>query len=86
MAYEIVMPAVDSCQETGLLVRWLKSPGDRVAKGEPLMEVETDKGVVEIEAPASGILGGIRASAGDRAPVGQVIALLLDDGEQTTRT
>jgi len=68
-------------QETGTLIQWLKSPGDSVAKGEPLMEVETDKATVEIEAPANGILANVTAQAGDVIPVGQRIALILAPGE-----
>jgi pyruvate dehydrogenase E2 component (dihydrolipoamide acetyltransferase) len=81
VAYEIVMPAVESGQETGTLIRWLKSDGDRVSKGEALMEIETDKAQVEIEAPESGIVSRITAQPGDIVPVGQVIALLLSDEE-----
>ena len=55
------MPALGMAQETGKLLRWIKAEGEAVAKGEPLMEVETDKVTVEIEAPADGILGGVIA-------------------------
>jgi pyruvate dehydrogenase E2 component (dihydrolipoamide acetyltransferase) len=75
------MPALGMAQETGTLMRWLKAPGEAVAKGEPLMEVETDKATVEVEAPASGILAGVTAHPGDTIPVGQRIALLLAPGE-----
>jgi pyruvate dehydrogenase E2 component (dihydrolipoamide acetyltransferase) len=68
-------------QETGKLVRWLKSEGDQVAKGEPLMEVETDKATVEVESPAAGTLGAVAASEGQDIPVGQTIALILAPGE-----
>jgi pyruvate dehydrogenase E2 component (dihydrolipoamide acetyltransferase) len=68
-------------QETGTLIQWLKAAGDQVTKGEPLMEIETDKATVEIEAPASGILAGVMAQAGDVIPVGQRIALILAAGE-----
>jgi pyruvate dehydrogenase E2 component (dihydrolipoamide acetyltransferase) len=85
MAYEIVMPAIESGQETGVLIRWLKSPGDRVAKGEPLMEIETAKAQVEIEAPASGVLASVRAKAGDCVPIGQVMGLLLSDAEHSAQ-
>jgi pyruvate dehydrogenase E2 component (dihydrolipoamide acetyltransferase) len=68
-------------QETGRLVRWLKNEGDDVQRGEPLMEVETDKAVVEVEAPGEGVLGGVRAHEGDEIPVGQTIAYLLSPGE-----
>ncbi len=75
------MPALGMSQDTGRLLTWLKSEGDTVEKGEPLMEVETDKTTVEVEAPASGTLGGISASVGDDVPVGDVIAYILAEGE-----
>jgi len=75
------MPALGMAQETGTLIQWLKAAGDQVTKGEPLMEIETDKATVEIEAPASGILASITAQAGDVIPVGQRIALILAAGE-----
>lgn len=83
MAKEIVMPALGMAQETGTLIQWLKAPGDAVSKGEPLMEVETDKATVEVEAPASGILAKVTAQPGDVIPVGQTIAVLLSPGENT---
>ena len=82
MAVSIVMPALEMAQETGKLVSWRKKEGDRVAKGETLMEVETDKAVVEVEAQAEGILGGVTATTGDVVPVGQTIAWLLQPGEK----
>jgi pyruvate dehydrogenase E2 component (dihydrolipoamide acetyltransferase) len=75
------MPALGMAQDTGKLVSWLKAEGDEVKKGEPIMEVETDKVTVEIEAQASGILANITASEGEDIPVGQVIALILEPGE-----
>jgi len=75
------MPALGMAQETGRVLRWLKAEGEAVAKGEPLMEVETDKVTVEIEAPADGLLSGIRAEEGSDVPVGQAIALILAPGE-----
>jgi pyruvate dehydrogenase E2 component (dihydrolipoamide acetyltransferase) len=75
------MPALGMAQETGKLLRWLKADGDAVAKGEPLMEVETDKVTVEIESPADGVLGGVIAAEGDDVPVGQPVAYVLAAGE-----
>jgi pyruvate dehydrogenase E2 component (dihydrolipoamide acetyltransferase) len=75
------MPALEMAQETGKLVSWKKKDGESVKKGELLLEVETDKAVVEIEAAADGILGGITAQVGDVVPVGQTIAWLLKAGE-----
>src|SRR5947207_8609344 len=82
MPVEVIMPMLGMAQETGKVVRWLKAEGDAVAKAEPLMEVETDKVTVEIEAPAAGTLAGVVAAEGDDVPVGQVIAYVLGDGEQ----
>ncbi len=81
MAKDVIMPALGMAQETGILLQWLKSPGDMVTKGEPLMEVETDKANVEVEAPASGILSSVSAQPGDVIPVGQTIARILVSGE-----
>ena len=74
MPTNIIMPALEMAQETGKVVRWLKRPGDTVRKGEPIVEIETDKVTVEIEAPASGILREITANEGDVVPVGRTIA------------
>ncbi len=82
MAHSIVMPALEMAQETGKLLAWRKKEGDTIAKGEPLLDVETDKAVVEIESPADGILAGIKAHAGDVIPVGQTIAWIVKPGEK----
>jgi pyruvate dehydrogenase E2 component (dihydrolipoamide acetyltransferase) len=82
MAFSVVMPALEMAQETGKLLAWRKQEGDPVTKGEPLLEIETDKAVVEIEAPADGILAGIKAAAGAEIPVGQTIAWIVAPGEE----
>src|SRR5205085_6324546 len=81
IAVEVIMPALGMAQETGKLLRWIRAEGDEVAKGEPLMEIETDKVTVEIEAPAAGTLAGVTAAEGDDVPVGHQIALILAAGE-----
>jgi pyruvate dehydrogenase E2 component (dihydrolipoamide acetyltransferase) len=81
MPTEVIMPALGMAQETGKLVRWIKNEGDTVTKGEPLMEIETDKVTVEIEAPANGVLGGISAAEGEDIPVGRAVAYVLAAGE-----
>lgn len=81
MATDVIMPALGMAQDTGKIVRWLKAEGDVVTKGEPLMEVETDKVTVEIEAPADGTLGGLRAGEGEDVPVGHAVAVILAPGE-----
>jgi pyruvate dehydrogenase E2 component (dihydrolipoamide acetyltransferase) len=81
MAFSVVMPALEMAQETGKLLAWRKKEGDRVSRGEPLLEIETDKAVVEVEAPADGILAGIKAAEGSDIPVGQTIAWIVAPGE-----
>ncbi len=81
MATAVIMPALEMAQESGLLVRWLKQDGQAVAKGEPVMEIETDKVTLEIEAPANGTLGGILAREGESVPVGRTVAWILAPGE-----
>jgi pyruvate dehydrogenase E2 component (dihydrolipoamide acetyltransferase) len=75
------MPALEMAQESGKLVSWLKQEGEQVRKGEMLLEVETDKAVVEVEAQADGVLAGITAKVGDVVPVGRTIAWLVAPGE-----
>jgi pyruvate dehydrogenase E2 component (dihydrolipoamide acetyltransferase) len=81
MPATVIMPALELAQETGKVLRWLKSPGDAVQKGEPIVEIETDKVTVEIEAPASGVLREVSAREGDVVPVGRTIALIAAPGE-----
>jgi pyruvate dehydrogenase E2 component (dihydrolipoamide acetyltransferase) len=78
MPTNVIMPALELAQETGKVLRWMKAPGDPVRKGEPIVEIETDKVTVEIEAPASGILSSVTAQEGDVVPVGQTIALIVE--------
>jgi pyruvate dehydrogenase E2 component (dihydrolipoamide acetyltransferase) len=84
LATDVIMPALGVAQEKGTLLNWLKAEGQSVTQGEPLMEVETDKAKVEIEAPASGILTNVTAAAGDEIPVGNKIAVILAPGEVAT--
>jgi pyruvate dehydrogenase E2 component (dihydrolipoamide acetyltransferase) len=68
-------------RSSGKLIAWRKKEGETIVKGEPLLEVETDKAVVEVEAPADGILAGIKAVEGSDIPVGQTIAWIVAPGE-----
>ena len=77
MPTNVIMPALELAQETGKVLRWMKAPGDKVRKGEPIVEIETDKVTVEIEAPASGVLRDVTANEGDVVPVGRTIKLLM---------
>jgi pyruvate dehydrogenase E2 component (dihydrolipoyllysine-residue acetyltransferase) len=81
MAISVIMPALEMAQETGKILSWRKKEGDRVTKGEALLEIETDKAVVEIEATGEGILAGVTAPEGAVVAVGQTIAWLVQPGE-----
>jgi pyruvate dehydrogenase E2 component (dihydrolipoamide acetyltransferase) len=78
---DVIMPALGMNQDTGRLLRWLRAEGETVAKGEPVMEIETDKATVEVEAPADGVLSAVTAREGDEVPVGQRVAMILAPGE-----
>jgi len=84
MPTDVIMPALGMAQTTGIVVAWKKQAGDQVTKGEPLLEVETDKAVVDVEAPASGTLTSISAEAGSEVPVGTAIAVILGAGENAS--
>ena len=81
MATEVIMPKMGMTMEEGTVLQWFKQEGDQVEKGQPLLEIETDKVDVEVEAPASGILRGVLAKANDVVPATQVIAHILAPGE-----
>ena len=83
MQLDIIMPALGMSQDTGVLLAWHKESGDAVTKGDVLLEVETDKTTVEIEAEEDGFLVDVCASAGDEVPVGKVIARISDKPESS---
>jgi pyruvate dehydrogenase E2 component (dihydrolipoamide acetyltransferase) len=81
MATNVILPRLGQGMETGTIVKWLKSEGDTVEKGEPLFEVDTDKATQEVEAEASGVLLLISVSSGE-VPVGETIAFIGEPGEE----
>jgi pyruvate dehydrogenase E2 component (dihydrolipoamide acetyltransferase) len=76
------MPKTGMTQETGTIVQWLYQEGEQVDKGEPLLEVMTDKVNMEVESPATGVLKSIKAFANDEVPVTQVIAYIAEPDEE----
>ena len=76
---DVVMPKLSDTMEEGKILRWLKKPGDHVAVGDVLAEVETDKADMELEAQAAGVLGKILVEEGASAAVGEAIAQLAGD-------
>lgn len=81
MAYAVIMPKAGMAMESGKVIRWLKSEGDRVEQGEPLLEIETDKVNMEVEAMNSGVLLKVLAHEGDEVPVVQTIGYIGEAGE-----
>src|SRR4026208_1467326 len=82
MATEIKLPRLGQGMETGTIVRWLKSEGETVEKGEPLYELDTEKVTQEVEAEASGVLLKILAGEGEEIEVGKAIAVIGEQGEE----
>jgi pyruvate dehydrogenase E2 component (dihydrolipoyllysine-residue acetyltransferase) len=81
VADEVKLPRLGQGMESGTIVKWLKSEGERVEKGEPLYELDTDKVTQEVEAEASGVLLKIAVQEGE-VPVGQTIAVIGEEGEE----
>jgi pyruvate dehydrogenase E2 component (dihydrolipoamide acetyltransferase) len=81
MATEIKLPRLGQGMESGTIVKWLKSEGEKVEKGEPLYELDTDKVTQEVEADASGVLLKISVSEGE-VEVGKTIAVIGEEGEE----
>jgi pyruvate dehydrogenase E2 component (dihydrolipoamide acetyltransferase) len=82
MAIKVLMPALSPTMTEGSLTKWLKQEGDKIAPGQVIAEIETDKAVMEVESADSGILAKILVSAGAQGvKVNQLIAVLLEPGE-----
>src|SRR4051794_39376617 len=77
---EVILPRLGQGMESGTIVRWLKSEGEPVEKGEPLFELDTDKVTQEVEAEAAGVLLRIAIAEGE-VPVGQTVAFIGSEGE-----
>jgi len=81
VATKVIMPQAGQDLETGVVRHWLKAEGDRVAKGEPLVEVESEKLTLEVEAPVAGVLLRILAPDDSEVPVFSLIAVIGEPGE-----
>ncbi|MGH3037654.1 MAG: dihydrolipoamide acetyltransferase family protein [Gaiellaceae bacterium] len=82
MSSQVTLPRLGPGMESGTIVRWLKSEGDRVEKGEPLYELDTEKVTQEVEADASGVLLKILAGEGEEIEVGKAVAVIGEEGEE----
>lgn len=78
MPSDIKMPQLGMNQDSAIILAWLKAVGDKVAVGDPLFEVETDKASMEVEASSAGFVAAILAPEGENVPVGATIAVLVD--------
>ena len=83
---DVQMPRLSDSMETGKILRWLKKEGEDVKKGEPLVEIESDKANIEVEAYASGKLSKIVVPEGESAPIGAVIAEIGDGASAPSTT
>ena len=81
MATKVIMPKLSPTMEEGQIARWLKKEGDKVAMGEPLAEIDTDKATMEMQALANGVLRKILVGDGESAPLGQLIAVIGEANE-----
>src|SRR5690348_13331782 len=81
MATKVIMPKLSPTMEEGQISRWLKKEGDKVAMGEPLAEIDTDKATMEMQALANGVLRKIVITEGQSAPLGQLIAIIGEPEE-----
>ena len=85
MSNEITMPKLSDTMEEGKILRWLKHPGDKIARGEAIAEVETDKADMVLESFEEGVLDQIKLNEGESAPVGAVIALMKSAGAKESK-
>ncbi|MEM2970177.1 MAG: biotin/lipoyl-containing protein, partial [Candidatus Bathyarchaeia archaeon] len=81
MVTEVIMPKMGQTMEKGRIIRWLKKEGEVVQRGEPLLEIETDKTTIEVEARGAGILRKIVAQEGEEAPIGKIIGYIAREDE-----
>ena len=84
MPTEIVMPQMGESIVEGTITKWLKKPGDKIQRDEPLFEISTDKVDAEIPAPASGVLQEIKVTEGTTVQVNTVVGTISSDGEVPT--
>ena len=84
MAITFGMPSLGHTMEKGKIIEWLKHEGDPIAKGEPLVVIETDKVITEVESPAEGVVLRIVARPDEERPIGALLAVLGAQGEQVS--
>ena len=86
MVTEIVMPRLSLTMQTGSIIQWHKKVGDPIEKGEPLLEILSDKITYDVEAPATGILRRVLADEGEDLPIGAVLGIVAATDEKLLKT
>src|SRR5512145_3146242 len=81
---DVLMPQLGETVAEGKITQWFKAPGEAVAPGDNLFEIETDKTSMEVPATAAGVLAEIRAAVGEVVPVGAVVAVIRETGAAPT--
>lgn len=81
MVTEVIMPKMGQTMEKGKVIKWLKKEGEEIQKGEPLLEIETDKTTIEVESRGTGILRKILAQEGEEVPIATIIGFITKEGE-----
>src|SRR5215831_17514021 len=86
MPTDVVMPQMGESIFEGTITKWLKQPGEKVQRDEPLFEISTDKVDAEIPAPASGTLREIKVQAGNTVQVNTIVGVIAGDGDASAAT
>jgi pyruvate dehydrogenase E2 component (dihydrolipoamide acetyltransferase) len=82
MPIEVILPKLSTTMDEGTIVQWLKKEGEHVESGETLFELETDKAVMDVESPATGVLSRILYPAGSTVAIAEVVAFIVTPGEE----
>lgn len=82
LVQDVTIPALGMAMTGAVLTRWYKEPGETVAAGEAIAEIETDKSAVDLESPADGVLGPHLVAEGDEVPIGAAVTRVLDDAAE----
>src|ERR1700694_2623334 len=80
MAVDVIMPQMGESIFEGTITKWLKKPGDKIERDEPLFEISTDKVDAEIPSPSAGVLKEIKVNEGQTVPIQTIVAVIDADG------
>src|SRR5215203_346033 len=84
MVAQILVPTLGESVTEATVARWLKQPGERVERDEPVVELETDKVTLEVPAPQAGVIGAIQVAEGGNVPVGAVLGIIAESAASET--